>query len=168
MSDTAVAVLPNYSTAFTHSLHKHLPWPLQFCFLRLWYIYLCKKLGVEEEGRTFLGAYGTYIAYCTCTAVDDMIKRLAVEWYEVLIDWFHMYYWLCAYASIPEMGDWGHVIVTINWHFKVKSVDASYMYKNTSMGRVRYGRFSTKLKMPSCDSPHFEMATCKFSLWGEL
>ena len=39
MSDAAVAVRPNCSSAqhskVTHSLHKHLAWPLQFCFLRL-------------------------------------------------------------------------------------------------------------------------------------
>ena len=37
MSDAAVAVRPNCSSAqhstVTHSLHKHLAWPLQFCFL---------------------------------------------------------------------------------------------------------------------------------------
>ena len=144
MSDRAVAVHPNTQhSKVTHSLHKHLAWPLQFCFLRLWYIYLCKKLGVEEEGRAFgqfSGAYVTYIAYFTCTALDDMIKHLAVEWYEVLIDWFHTYYWLCAHAPIPEMGGWGHVIVTINWHSKVKSVDAScmYIYGLSHDGRVGF------------------------------
>ena len=39
MSDAAVAVRPNCCSAqhskVTHSLHKHLAWPLQFCFLRL-------------------------------------------------------------------------------------------------------------------------------------
>ena len=38
MSDAAVAVHPNCSSTqhskVTHSLHKHLAWPLQFCFLR--------------------------------------------------------------------------------------------------------------------------------------
>ena len=40
MCDAAVAVLPNCSSTqhskITHSLHKHLTWPLQFCFLCLW------------------------------------------------------------------------------------------------------------------------------------
>ena len=42
MSDAAVAVHPNCSSAqhskVTHSLHKHLAWPLQFCFVRLCYL----------------------------------------------------------------------------------------------------------------------------------
>ena len=40
MSDAEVAVCPNCLSAqpskVTHLLHKHLAWPLQFCFLRLW------------------------------------------------------------------------------------------------------------------------------------
>jgi len=40
-SDAAVAVRPNCSSAqhskVTHSLLKHLAWPLQFCFLRRWH-----------------------------------------------------------------------------------------------------------------------------------
>ena len=40
MSDAEVAICPNCLSAqpskVTHLLHKHLAWPLQFCFLRLW------------------------------------------------------------------------------------------------------------------------------------